>query len=149
MLDLNEVSLYLATSKLSGIAKRVVLEITERASFDHVKNIRARAAVLRQLGFRIALDDLGAGYAGLSSFAMLEPDIVKIDMSLVRDIQREPIKQRIVRSLTSLCHESGLIVVAEGIETVGERDMVATLGCDLMQGYLFARPAKPFPEVTW
>ncbi|MEO6953591.1 MAG: EAL domain-containing protein [Polyangia bacterium] len=149
MLDLNEVSLYLPTSKLSGIANRVVLEITERASFDHVKNIRARAAVLRQLGFRIAIDDLGAGYAGLSSFAMLEPDIVKIDMSLVRDIHREPVKQRIVRSLTSLCHESGLIVVAEGIETVEERDIVAQCGCDLMQGFLFARPEKPFPEVKW
>ena len=149
MLDLNEVSLYLPTSKISGIAKRVVLEITERASFDHVKNIRARAAVLRQLGFRIAIDDLGAGYAGLSSFAMLEPDIVKIDMSLIRDIHREPVKQRIVRSLTSLCHDSGMVVVAEGIETAAERDAVAECGCDLMQGYLFARPGKPFPEVAW
>ena len=147
--DLNEASLYLPMAELSQMSRRVVLEITERASFDAVKNMRARVAVLRNLGFRVAIDDLGAGYAGLTSFAMLEPEVVKLDMSLVRDIQREPLKQRIVRSMVSLCRESGIMVVAEGIETAEERDALVMLGSDFMRGYLFARPSRPFPEVQW
>ena len=70
-------------------------------------------------------------------------------MSLVRDIHREPVKQRIVRSMISLCAESGILVIAEGIETREERDELLRLGCEYMQGYLFARPALPFPEVAW
>lgn len=149
MLDLNELNLYLPTSALARIGRRVVLEITERSSVDEVKNLRARATALRSLGFRLAIDDLGAGYAGLTSFALLEPEVVKLDMSLVRDIHREPVKQRIVRSMISLCAESGILVIAEGIETREERDELLRLGCEYMQGYLFARPALPFPEVAW
>ncbi len=148
-LDLNEVSLYQPTSELSLLSHRTVLEITERASFDEVKNMRARVAMLRKLGFRIAIDDLGAGYAGLTSFATLEPEVVKLDMSLIRDIHREPVKQRIVRSMVALCGESSLLTVAEGVETIEERDTLASLGCDLMQGFLFARPGPPFPPVSW
>jgi EAL domain-containing protein (putative c-di-GMP-specific phosphodiesterase class I) len=148
-LDLNEISLYQANAPLSLISKRVVLEITERASLDVVKNMRARMAILRKLGFRIAIDDLGAGYAGLTSFALLEPEVVKLDMSLIRDVHRELVKQRIVRSMISLCVESKLMVIAEGIETVEERDTIAGLGCDMMQGFLFARPERAFPIVNW
>lgn len=148
-LDLNEVTLYLPTALLSQMSNRVVLEITERASFDEVRNMRARVAVLRKLGFRVAIDDLGAGYAGLTSFALLEPEVVKLDMSLVRDVHREPVKQRIIRSMISLCRETNITVVAEGIETAEERDCLAGLGCELMQGYLFARPGRPFPPVQW
>jgi len=148
-LDLSDDALLAPTAPLTKIASRVVLEITERASLDEVKDARARVASLRALGFRIAIDDLGAGYAGLTSFAQLEPEVVKLDMSLVRDVHKEPTKRKLVHSMTQLCREMGIVVVAEGIETPDERDALSGLGCQLLQGYLFARPGKPFPAVAW
>ena len=146
-LDLLDESLYASDAPLSQLASRVVLEITERATLDGIKDLQARLTKLRGLGFRVALDDLGAGYSGLSSFAQLEPEVVKLDMSLVRDVHRSPTKQKLIRSMVGLCGELGSLLLAEGIETVEERDMVASLGCGLMQGYLFARPGKGFPKV--
>jgi EAL domain-containing protein (putative c-di-GMP-specific phosphodiesterase class I) len=125
------------------------LEITERSSLDEVKDVRSRVAALRELGFSIAVDDLGAGYAGLTSFTLLEPEIVKLDMSLVRDVHQNSTKQKVVRSMTALAKDMGVIVVGEGVECKAERDALVDLGCDLLQGFLFARPGRPFPEVTW
>ena len=136
-------------SPLSQIAHRVVLEVTERSSLDEVKDVRARVAALREMGFRIAVDDLGAGYAGLTSFTLLEPEIVKLDMSLVRDVHKNSTKQKVIRSMTALSQDMGMTVVAEGVETVEERDTLIELDCDLLQGFLFARPGTPFPEVKW
>ena len=147
--DLLDEALYDAESRLSGLASRVVLEITERSSTRVIRDVRARVARLRALGFRIAIDDLGAGYASLTSFADLEPEIVKLDMSLVRDIDRAPMKQSLVRSMTALCHDLGMKVVAEGVETTAERECVIGLGCDYLQGYLLARPARAFPAWCW
>jgi EAL domain-containing protein (putative c-di-GMP-specific phosphodiesterase class I)/ActR/RegA family two-component response regulator len=147
--DLLDESLMSPESPLSRVANRVVLEITERASLDKLEDVRGRITALRDLGFRLAVDDLGAGYAGLTTFASIEPDIVKIDMSLIRDIDKNPVKRKIVDKMTELAHALEILVVAEGIETVGERDVVAELGCDFLQGYLFAKPGKPFPEVNW
>jgi EAL domain-containing protein (putative c-di-GMP-specific phosphodiesterase class I) len=136
-------------SPLSQIAHRVVLEITERLSLDEVKDVRARVAALREMGFRIAVDDLGAGYAGLTSFTLLEPEIVKLDMSLVRDVHKNSTKQKVIRSMTALSQDMGMTVVAEGVETIEERDTLLDLDCDLLQGFLFAKPGRPFPEVKW
>jgi EAL domain-containing protein (putative c-di-GMP-specific phosphodiesterase class I) len=104
---------------------------------------------LRMLGYRIALDDLGAGYAGLTSFAQLEPDVVKIDVALVRGIDADPLKQRMVGTLLKLFKDLGKQVVAEGVETAEERDALTTIGCELFQGYLFAKPGPNFPSVIW
>ena len=109
------------------MASRVVLEITERASLDGLRDIRDRTKALRNLGFRLAVDDLGAGYAGLTSFASIEPEVVKIDMSLVRGIDANPVKHAIVDKLTALAHHLHILVVAEGIETPGERDALAAI----------------------
>jgi len=147
--DLMDPELMQLDSPLTAIADRVVLEITERASLGGLDDVHARVTALRALGFRIAIDDLGAGYAGLTSFALLEPDIVKIDMSLTRDIDRSPVKQKLVSSLTGLCREMNLTIVTEGVETAAERDTLTELGCDLLQGYLFAKPGPAFPEVTF
>ena len=146
--DLLDTTLFLADSPFAALAGRVVLEITERMSLDHIPNVQLKIALLRELGFKIALDDLGAGYAGLTSFTQLEPEFVKLDMALVRDIHQAPTKRKIVRSLVELCHDMGKQVVAEGIETAQERAVLTELGCDLLQGYLFARPGRPFPTVT-
>jgi len=146
--DLDDAELLSPNAPLSQVADRVVLEVTERASLEGV-DVRARLAALRNLGFRIALDDLGAGYAGLSSFAQLQPEVVKLDMSLIRAIDQEPTKQRLVETMSGLCCQLGMLVIAEGVETPSERDTVVGLGCDLLQGYLFAKPAPGFPVVTW
>lgn len=147
--DLNDGELYQPRSSLARMAKRVVLEITERTTLEEVKDLPGRVAELRRLGFRIAIDDLGAGYAGLGTFSQLEPEVVKLDMSLVRDVHVLPVKQRIIRSMRELCSELGIMVVMEGIETALERDALLALGSDLLQGYLFARPGPPFPEPRW
>ena len=145
--DLLDPSLYETTAPLARFADRVVLEITERAAIEDVKDIQARVSVLRCNGYRIAIDDLGAGYAGLSSFAALEPEIVKLDMSLIRNVHQSEVRQRLVGSMTALCKEMEMLVVAEGIEIPEERNSVQAVGCDLLQGYLFAKPGPPFPTV--
>jgi EAL domain-containing protein (putative c-di-GMP-specific phosphodiesterase class I) len=147
--DLMDETLFSARSPLSAFAGRVVLEITERASLEQVKDLRAKVAALREMGFRIAVDDLGAGYAGLTSFATLEPEFVKLDMSLIRDIDSSPMKKTLVRSMTSLCEELGMMVVAEGVETPAERDVLVSIGCHFLQGYLLAKPGNAFPAPTW
>jgi EAL domain-containing protein (putative c-di-GMP-specific phosphodiesterase class I)/ActR/RegA family two-component response regulator len=148
-LELDDRELYQLRSPFAKAAGRIVLEITERASLDVVRDVQSKVLSLREMGFRIALDDLGAGYAGLTAFAQLQPDIVKLDMSLVRDAHREPTKLRLIRSMTQVCGELGMLVVAEGIETEAERDAVVEAGCDLLQGYLFAKPGPPFPDAAF
>lgn len=144
--DLDDETLYAEDSPLASIASRVVLEITERAALDEVKDVQAKVARLRSLGYSIAVDDLGAGYSGLNSLAELEPDVVKLDMTLVRDIHKSATKRKLVRSIVALCIDMGIEVVAEGVENTEERDCVVDLGCDLLQGYFFARPSAPFVD---
>jgi EAL domain-containing protein (putative c-di-GMP-specific phosphodiesterase class I) len=146
--DLLDPTLYLADAPLSRASERVVLEITERASLDGMPDVQDRIAKLRALGFRIALDDLGAGYAGLTSFALLEPEFVKLDMSIVRDVHQTATKQKIIGAMVRLCHDMGKQIIAEGVESREERDALVELDCDLLQGYFFAKPGKPFPLPT-
>ncbi len=143
--DLQDESLFHADSPLSAYASRVVLEITERAALDQIKDLMSRMAQLRAMGYRIAVDDLGAGYAGLTSFAQLEPEVVKVDMSLVRGVDSSPTKQKLLGSIIGLCRDLQIQIIAEGIETEPERDTLVRLGGDLCQGYLFAHPGRPFP----
>jgi len=147
--DLLDEDLYSPDAPLSRLADRVVLEITERASPSGIADLEMRLNRLRTLGFQIAVDDLGAGYAGLTAFTQLDPDVVKLDMSLIRHIDTDPKKRCIVARLVEMCADLKIVVVAEGIETAGERDVLVDLGCDKLQGYLFARPGQPFPAVSW
>lgn len=140
-LELNDDSLVDPRAPLSRFASRVVLEVTERAHLDNVRDVVDRMAGLRNLGYRIALDDLGAGYAGLTSFAALVPDLVKIDRELVRDIDRHPLRRRLVGSIAEVCRDLDILVVAEGIETEEEREVLLRSGCELLQGFLIGRPA--------
>jgi EAL domain-containing protein (putative c-di-GMP-specific phosphodiesterase class I) len=147
--DLADDELYSASSPLAPFAGRVVFEITERASLERFRDIQDRVTSLRAYGYRIAVDDLGAGYAALSSLANLQPEVVKLDMSLVRDVDRQPIKRRLVASLQTLGEPLGITVIAEGVETTAECDTLLSVGCDLFQGYLFAKPGRGFPSVRW
>jgi EAL domain-containing protein (putative c-di-GMP-specific phosphodiesterase class I)/signal transduction histidine kinase/FixJ family two-component response regulator len=145
--DLFDVNLIDEDAPLTAIASRVILEVTERESLDTTTELVGRLERLRALGFRIAVDDIGAGYSGLTSFTDLTPEIVKIDMSLVRSIHTSTVKQRTVGALCSLCHEMGTLVVGEGVETADERACLESLGCDLLQGYLIAKPAADLPAL--
>jgi EAL domain-containing protein (putative c-di-GMP-specific phosphodiesterase class I)/ActR/RegA family two-component response regulator len=146
-LDLQDDQLCSASSPLAPWASRVVLEITERWPLDGVKGLAHSIAQLREIGFRIALDDLGAGYAGLNTFTRLEPDFVKLDRALVSGVDASARKRSVVRSMLRLCgDELGIQVIGEGVETVDERDALGLDGCALLQGYLFARPSSEFPE---
>lgn len=148
--DMNDFELFSSSSPLSAIADRVVVELTERASLDGVAGLQTRVAKLRELGFRLAIDDLGAGYAGLSSFTLLQPDYVKLDASLIRSLDTSPQKRSIVRAMLQLAAgDLNLTVISEGVETAAERDTLVALGADLLQGYLFARPSRGFVAPAW
>jgi EAL domain-containing protein (putative c-di-GMP-specific phosphodiesterase class I) len=146
--DLTDPSLYSAESPLASYASKVVLEITERGALDEVSDVGERIRRLRALGYRVAIDDLGAGYAGLTSIAVLEPDYVKLDMSLTRDLAGSPVKRRLVSSMVDACRDCGMRLVAEGVETSAELFVLRELGCDLLQGYHFARPSPEFVKVA-
>ncbi|MCC7383783.1 MAG: EAL domain-containing protein [Deltaproteobacteria bacterium] len=134
-------------SPLVQIAHHVVLEVTERAALEDGPLLRTAVQGLRQRGFRLAVDDLGAGYAGLSSLVQLEPEFVKLDMELIRGIDSSKTKQKLVSSLCTLAGELGIQVVAEGVESREERDRLTELSVPLLQGYYFARPGAALPSV--
>jgi EAL domain-containing protein (putative c-di-GMP-specific phosphodiesterase class I) len=148
-MELDDDALFAPDAPLSRHADRVVLEITERAPIERIRDVGGRVAQLRALGYRIAVDDLGAGYAGLASFAHLEPEVVKVDMSLIRGVDRSPMKQKLLGSIVRLCQDLQIRMIAEGIETEEERDTLVRLGGDLCQGYLFARPSLPWPPTNF
>jgi EAL domain-containing protein (putative c-di-GMP-specific phosphodiesterase class I) len=147
--DLLDDSLFDPQAPLSKLAARVVLEVTERVSLESIPELASRLARLRKLGYRLALDDLGAGYAGLASFAALEPEVVKIDISLVRDVHRSTTRRRLIASILSACRDLKCTAIAEGVELPAERDALSDLGCELFQGFLFARPGFAFPDPQW
>ncbi len=138
--DLLDDSLHGTGSPLAPHSHRIVLEMTERASIDKMGDIGPVVNDLRRLKYRLAVDDLGTGYAGLASFTQLSPEFVKLDRSLVTGIDKHPTKQRVVQAMYHLCADLGMTVISEGIETKEEADALMTLGADYLQGYLFARP---------
>jgi EAL domain-containing protein (putative c-di-GMP-specific phosphodiesterase class I) len=144
--DLFDKQLTSPFAPLSKVASRVVLEITERTSLEGQIDLRYRVAELRELGFQIAIDDLGGGHARMGTFSPLDTDFVKLDMALVRDVEKHQMKQRLIRSVTQLCRDQGTQVIGEGVETEAEAEVLVDLGCDLLQGYLIAKPGPPFVD---
>ncbi|MEO6338766.1 MAG: EAL domain-containing protein [Caulobacteraceae bacterium] len=121
-------------------AQRIIFEFTEHEPLD-IELVRRIIRTHRKWGFRTAIDDFGAGHSGLTLLAELQPDIVKLDMALIHHIDTSRVKQVIVGSITRMCEDLGLVVVAEGIETDGEFATLRDLGVRLMQGFLLAMPA--------
>jgi EAL domain-containing protein (putative c-di-GMP-specific phosphodiesterase class I)/CheY-like chemotaxis protein len=146
-LELADEELFASDGALAQLAPRVVLEITERTGLDPAAG-PTRVAMLRKLGYRIAVDDLGAGYAALGALASLEPEVVKLDMSLIRELHLHATKRRVVGAIATMCRELGSQVVAEGVETLEERDACIEAGIALLQGYLFAKPVRGFSDVA-
>lgn len=144
--DLNDPVLVRGDEPLAEHAHRVVLEITESAPLAGVPDLDDNIASLRSQGYRIAIDDLGAGYSGLNSLVRLRPEFVKLDMHLVRNIDCDPERRSVVGALVSLCDSLGVRCIAEGVETWKEARTLADLGSELMQGFLFARPSPEIPS---
>jgi EAL domain-containing protein (putative c-di-GMP-specific phosphodiesterase class I) len=120
--------------------ERIIFEVAESEQVHdrpHLVNIFEE---YRRFGFATAIDDFGAGYAGLNLLAEYQPDIVKIDMELVRNIDQSKSRQTIVSGIMAICKGLNIRVLAEGIETKAERDFLASAGIELMQGYLFCKP---------
>lgn len=128
------------TSPLSRYARNIVLEITERARLLNVREVARQVGALREIGYRIAIDDLGAGYAALSSFAELQPEFVKLDMSLVQQVDTSRTAHRLIAGLADLSTDLGVAVISEGVETRAQCEALIELGCRFQQGYYFARP---------
>ena len=120
---------------------RVVLEITEHSRARPGPEWISAIQLLRGQGFSIAVDDLGSGYNSLGVLASLQPDYIKIDMGIVRDVDCDPYKQRLIGLLTQLADSTGSTVVAEGVETPAEAHALRDIGVHLVQGYLFGKPS--------
>lgn len=123
-------------------ARRIVLEITEHAPVADYRELVAVLSRLRSRGIRLAIDDAGAGFASLQHIVQLSPDIIKLDMSLTRDIDSDPAKRSLASALIHFARETGAEIVAEGIETESELRALRTLGIGSGQGYFLGRPQE-------
>ncbi len=119
---------------------RVVIEITERTAIKDYPKFRERLKAFRAIGYRFAVDDAGSGYAGLGSIANLEPDFIKLDISLINAIDTNFIKQNLVQTMVRFANDHGAMVIAEGVERAEEFRMVQDLGVHLVQGFFLHRP---------
>ncbi|GGW68214.1 GGDEF domain-containing protein [Alishewanella tabrizica] len=126
---------------------RVVIEISEQYQVEDATLLVKAVHHYRELGFLIAIDDLGSGFSGLKLWSELEPDIVKIDRYFISDVHRDPTKKAFVQNIIRLAKATGALIVAEGIETQEELMMCRELGADLAQGYLLGRPQIGFKAV--
>ena len=130
---------------------RVVIEITERTAIKDYPKFRERLKAFREMGFRFAVDDAGSGYAGLGSIANLEPDFIKLDISLINAIDTNFIKQNLVQTMVRFANDHGAMVIAEGVERAEEFKAVQELGVHLVQGFFLHRPqsaSSPIVQVA-
>ncbi len=129
------------------VPSNVIFEVVETERIDDVEHLRRILSFYREQGFRVALDDVGSGYSGLAMLGDLDPDLLKIDRELVRKAPASRFHRGICASLAGLARENGRLILAEGVETEEERAVMEEMGVDLLQGYLFGRPA-PIPVAT-
>jgi EAL domain-containing protein (putative c-di-GMP-specific phosphodiesterase class I) len=130
-----------AASRTQFDPKRLMFEFTENERMTDVDHVSHIVSEYRRMGFTTALDDFGAGYAGLSLLSRFQTDLIKLDMELLRGIEASSVKQAIVRGLVGIAAELGIVLLAEGVETAAELAVLKGLGIRLFQGYYFAKPA--------
>lgn len=130
-------------------ASQVVLELTEHAEITDFVELRSRIRKYRERGFRLAIDDVGSGHSGLRTITELSPDFIKLDMSLVRDIYKHPIKQEMMSMIQSFADRTGCTLIAEGVEQAAELASLAAAGVRYAQGYLFSCPESQPRSVDW
>jgi len=129
---------------------RIIFEFTEDQQIREPQRVREILVAYRGMGFRTAIDDFGAGYAGLGLLADFQPDIIKLDMGMIRGVDRDRVRRAIVAGIVAVCAGLDIKVIAEGVETADEHAALADLGITLFQGFLFARPAlEALPTPDW
>ena len=130
--------------------RQIMFEFTENERMVDIPHVQRIIDEYRKQGFTTALDDFGAGYAGLNLLASFQPDVIKLDMELIRGIETSPARRTIVASVTTMARDLGVTVLAEGIETEAELAALSAAGINLFQGYLFAKPALArLPDVRF
>ncbi|MFC5678666.1 EAL domain-containing protein [Aeromicrobium endophyticum] len=128
----------------------IMFEFTEDEKVDDTEHLTGIISEYRKRGFMTAIDDFGAGHAGLGLLVEFQPDLIKIDMAIVRGIDTEPARRAVVAGIVHIAASLDITVLAEGIETEGEYRALKTLGVHLFQGYWFARPAfEALPELRF
>jgi EAL domain-containing protein (putative c-di-GMP-specific phosphodiesterase class I) len=138
-----------AAAKLDFPPDRLMFEVTESEQVRDQQHLKTIFDEYRRQGFTTAIDDFGAGHSGLNLLADFQPDIVKLDMALTRNVDTDRVRRAIVSGIVRLCEELGIRLVAEGIETAGECLALQDEGIELFQGYLFARPGfEALPAVA-
>lgn len=132
----------LAAARRTGFpTDRIIFEVTENERVVDHGHLKSIFTEYRRQGFLTAIDDFGSGYSGLNLLAEFQPDIIKLDMELTRNIDSERARRSIVKAILSVCEDLAITPIAEGIETADEAKALRDLGVTLMQGYLFAKPA--------
>lgn len=132
---------------LRNANRRIGVEITEHTQVHDYAQLVGATGRLRAAGIQIVIDDAGAGYASFRHILQLRPDVIKLDIEITRNVDSDPVRQALTRSLVTFARDIGAALIAEGIETRPERDTLLQLGVQLGQGYLFARPG-PLPAPT-
>jgi EAL domain-containing protein (putative c-di-GMP-specific phosphodiesterase class I) len=132
----------------AGHMSHLVLEITEHAAIDSYAELREALRPMREQGLRLAIDDAGAGYASLKHVIELEPDIIKVDRSIIDGVAADRARRSVVSAFVLLALDMGATVIAEGIETQEDLEAIRDLGVDAAQGYLFARPTTDLVALT-
>lgn len=129
--------------------EQILFEITEGEKVDDHDHLREIVEHYKMRGFKTAIDDFGAGYAGLNFLASIRTDLVKLDMALIRHIEQDRVRQAIIKGLLQVCKELSTTPIAEGIETREELETLREFGIELFQGYYIARPAlRALPDVS-
>ena len=130
-------------AKASGLTPdRIVFELIERSHVADEAHLLRIVEYYRAAGYGVALDDVGAGYSGLNLLTSLQPDYIKLDMHLIRDVDRDPVRQSIVGNLLEMARKLDIRTIVEGVETEGEYEFARREGADFVQGYLFGKPAS-------
>ncbi|MHB1100291.1 MAG: EAL domain-containing protein, partial [Burkholderiales bacterium] len=139
---------YLEQLGLTG--NSIAVEITEGLLLETKSSATDRLHAMREAGLQISLDDFGTGYSSLSYLKQYPIDYLKIDQSFVRDMTTDPNDEALCEAIVVMAHKLGLKVIAEGVETAQQRDLLSAMGCDYAQGYLFSKPlpAEAFAKLV-
>ncbi len=145
------IQLTLKTARATGFpTDRLIFEFTENERMDDTDHVRDIVDAYREMNFGTAIDDFGAGHAGLGLLAKFQTDYIKLDMELIRGIEASMPRRMIVEGVIRLAHSLNITVIAEGVETQAEYDVLRRIGVRYIQGYFLARPGfRTLPDVTW
>lgn len=139
-----------AAQRFNFPTSRLLFEITESEQMVDKAHLKSIVAEYKRQGFQTAIDDFGAGYSGLNLLAEFQPDIIKLDMALVRNIHLDLVRQAIVKGIIGVCQALQIEIIAEGVESEDELAWLQAQAIHLYQGYLFARPGfEQLPAIHW